>query len=581
MGVAEHAAVLEGVGLGLMGVALAWRGGVSARRRLRLRRLLSPRASEEALAEAISGLSAPDLRIARRRLAQLRSSCGPKANAAAAEALSSSSWELDEPATLLRLRLWAFRERLSGRLASADDAISAEEAVSPRPVSSSLGAPWVPLGLLGLGCWVLGVVGVRIAVGVVAGAIELAYIAYFLRHLGFTVSALRAAPLDLRGAGADPPEPSWLPPVSVLVACHNEEAVVPSLVEALAALRYPRERFQVIVVDDGSSDKTGALLDEAAARWGELVVLHRPPGAGGGKSGALNAGAELATGEVVVVFDADHRPRPDVVVRLVRHFEDPTVGAVQGRCVIANEDDSPLAELIAIDYLAGYLVNEYGRQALFSLPAYGGANCAVRTESLRAVGGWNVDSVTDDTDLTLRLVLRGERVRYDVSAVDEEEGAVELGQYWRQRYRWARGHQQVWRDYRRAVWGSPHLSFAEKVETTMFLLAFHLPVISMLGLVVSLLWLGGLGPSAGIPDIYALWMLLFVGPLLEFGAGLLVSDSPRRKAPLLFFVIPLFFVSMALCTKAWVDGVLGRRYGWVKTARARDVRQGVADGALA
>jgi 1,2-diacylglycerol 3-beta-glucosyltransferase len=438
-----------------------------------------------------------------------------------------------------------------------------------RPASASVGSPWALLVIAGVLVAAAAGIGFDWTVALAAFAIEGLFILYFLRHLSFAIAALRTAPADL---DAPMPEGDYTPPVTVLVACHNEEVVVPSLVASLAALRYPRERFQVIVVDDGSSDRTGALLDEAAASWDELVVLHRPPGAGGGKSGALNAGAELAIGEVIVVFDADHRPRPDVVVRLVRHFEDPTVGAVQGRCVIANEADSPLARIIAIDYLAGYLVNEYGRQALFSLPAYGGANCAVRAESLRAVGGWNVDSVTDDTDLTLRLVLRGERVRYDVSAVDEEEGAVELGQYWRQRYRWARGHQQVWRDYRRAVWGSPHLSFTEKVETTMFLLAFHLPVISTLGLGLSALWLAGFAPGAFVlPDLFALWMLLFVGPLLEFGAGLVVSDAPRRKAPLIFFVIPLFFVSMALCTKAWVDGVLGRRYGWVKTARAEDV----------
>ena len=269
-----------------------------------------------------------------------------------------------------------------------------------------------------------------------------------------------------------------------------------------------------------------------------------------------------------MIFDADHEPAPDVIRRLVRHFEDPSVGAVQGRCEIRNAQDSMLTRLVAIDYMAGYLVNEYGRQSLFKMPAYGGANCAVRATSLRAAGGWNERSVTEDTDLTLRLVLQGERVRYDVTSLDTEEGTVTLDRFWRQRYRWARGHQQVWRDYRRAVWSSKHLSFPEKLETTLFMLAFHLPVISAVGLCVVLLWAAGVSHPIAPLNMVVFWTLLFLGPLLELGGGLLVSRASRRDALALAFFLPIFFVSIAVCTKAWVDGLVGREYSWVKTARA-------------
>ena len=82
----------------------------------------------------------------------------------------------------------------------------------------------------------------------------------------------------------------------------------------------------------------------------------------------------------------------------------PAVGAVMGRCVIRNGKESTMAATVFVDYLSGYLVNEYGRQALFELPAYGGANCAVRMSTLRALGGWNPETVTEDTDLTLRIL---------------------------------------------------------------------------------------------------------------------------------------------------------------------------------
>jgi 1,2-diacylglycerol 3-beta-glucosyltransferase len=448
--------------------------------------------------------------------------------------------------------------------------LTSDSTTEHRPSASAQvapGAPWTFLGLVGAALVVVALAGVHGLVTVVAVGAEASFLVFFVRHMAFGIAALRSAPLDLEVA---PIDTGFRPTVSVLCACREEEAVVEHLADALLALDYPHDRLQIVIVDDASTDRTGELLDGIARAHPELEVVHRAPGAGGGKSGALNAGLDVVTGEIVVVFDADHRPRRDVLRRLVRHFEDPAVGAVQGRCEIHNPEDSPLTHLVALDYLAGYLVNEYGRQSLFSLPAYGGANCAVRATILRAIGGWNVESVTEDTDLTLRLVLRGERVRYDVTAVDEEEGVVTLKRFWRQRYRWARGHQKVWRDYRRVVWESRRLSLPEKIETTLFLLVFHLPVISALGLGILVLWLAGLVTPSDPLHVNVLWTLLFLGPLLELGAGLLVAKADRRNAFVLALFLPVFFVSIAICTKAWVDGILGRPYTWVKTRRSAD-----------
>jgi cellulose synthase/poly-beta-1,6-N-acetylglucosamine synthase-like glycosyltransferase len=423
----------------------------------------------------------------------------------------------------------------------------------------------VLLAVAGLGVGVVGAFGVQLSVTGLTLALQAFFLAFFLRHLAFVAAAVRG------GADETPVgDGTHTPPLTVLVACHNEERVLDRLLEALGRLDYPAGRLQTILIDDGSSDRTGEMLDRWARSDPRGEVLHRPPKAGGGKSGALNAALPHVTGEVVVVFDADHRPRPDVALRLARHFADPGVGAAQGRCRILNGDDSLIADLVAVDYLGGYLVNEYGRQAVFRLPAYGGACCAVRTSSLRTLGGWNPATVTEDTDLTLRLVLAGQRVCYDVTAVDEEEAVTTLGRYWTQRYRWARGHQQVWRDVRPAVWRSDRLSVLEKVETTMFLLAFHLPVLAVLGVTLLVAGFTGLGTTGSqLDEVTAvLWTLLLLGPMLELSTGLLLGGATRRSALLLVFFLPLFFVSMALCAKAWVDGMLGRPYTWAKTARS-------------
>lgn len=443
-------------------------------------------------------------------------------------------------------------------------------ALAPTPRSRRTKGPIVPWPgvLAAVACLVVIHAGVDTLLSVTAIGLQALFIVFFLRHFGFTIAALQTAPYDLVAPRLD--DAGGLPSVTVLVACKNEQAVVRTLVTSLLSLDYPDDLLEIVVVDDGSADDTGPLLDAAAAQEPRLMCLHRRRDAPSGKAGALNDGLAVARGDIVVVFDADHRPTADVVRRLVRHFKDPRVAAVQGRCEIDNGSDSELARLISIDYMAGYLINEYGRQSLFELPAYGGANCAVRASALRAAGGWNHESVTEDTDLTVRLMLLGHRIRYDVTAVDREESVLTLGRFWRQRYRWARGHQQVCRDYRGLVLSSRRLSRLEKLETLMFLHVFHLPVASALGLSLIVLSATGVIGQVASLNLLMIWTLLFLGPLLEIGGALLIGRADRRDALSIAYFLPLFLLSIALCTKAWLDGVMRRRYQWVKTQRARD-----------
>jgi cellulose synthase/poly-beta-1,6-N-acetylglucosamine synthase-like glycosyltransferase len=171
----------------------------------------------------------------------------------------------------------------------------------------------------------------------------------------------------------------------------------------------------------------------------------------------------------------------------------------------------------------------------------------------------------------VRLVLAGRQVRYDVTAVDDEEGVVTLRRYWRQRYRWARGHQQVCRDYRHCVIGSDRLTFGQRLESLSFLYSFHVPVAAAVGLLLLPLWLTGTVEPVLPQYTFLLWTVLFLGPLLELGAGLLLANASRREAFGLIWFLPLLLVSTALCGKAWIDGLLQRRYVWVKTQRAGDV----------
>jgi 1,2-diacylglycerol 3-beta-glucosyltransferase len=407
--------------------------------------------------------------------------------------------------------------------------------------------------------------GLDATLGWIATVLNVIFLLFFFRHLGFAVSAARWTERDLDAplVGAE----SFTPPVAVLVACKDEELVVDGMVAALLSLDYPAEALTVVVVNDASTDGTGARLDAWAAADPRLRVLHRQPGAGGGKSGALNDALALVDAQVAVIFDADHQPEPDVLRRLVRHFRDPKVGAVMGRCVVRNGVESGLATTIFIDYLSGYLVNEYGRQALFELPAYGGANCAVRTDLIRSLGGWNPQTVTEDTDLTLRLLLDGWRVRYDPSAVDFEEAVLSSQRFWKQRYRWARGHQKCLRDFWRPILRTRHLSPMEKFESMLFLWVYHVPVLCGLGLLLIVLRAFGVGDQSAI-SMVALSALLFAGPFTELAVGLILGRVERRAVWMLIGFIPAFGMSILTATKAYVDGMWGTTYTWSKTARS-------------
>jgi hypothetical protein len=118
------------------------------------------------------------------------------------------------------------------------------------------------------------------------------------------------------------------------------------------------------------------------------------------------------------------------------------------------------------------------------------------------------------------------------------------------------------------VWRSPFFSWLDKVEATMFLFVFHLPVLSGVGLTLLVAWATGLAGASDPFHAFVLWTLLFIGPLFELSGGLLISGSDRRDARLLVFFLPLFLISILLCTKAWLDGVFERPYAWVKTERS-------------
>jgi 1,2-diacylglycerol 3-beta-glucosyltransferase len=198
-----------------------------------------------------------------------------------------------------------------------------------------------------------------------------------------------------------------------------------------------RRRFEVIVVDDRSTDATGAILDRLASEL-PVRVVRTPPGSVG-KAAALNFGIARARGEVVAVFDADARVRADFLRQMVALLDGPRVGGVQAQRRLYNAGQNLLTRIQDDEYRLFYHPLQRARRWLGGMVSFSGNGLVVRRDALDEVGGWHEEALTEDIDLTIRLHLAGWEIRYCEEAVVWEEAVPRLRDLVRQRIRWFEG----------------------------------------------------------------------------------------------------------------------------------------------
>ena len=267
-------------------------------------------------------------------------------------------------------------------------------------------------------------------------------LAYLVRHYIFTVTVLRKANKQT-AAKESSQKVSYEPSVTVLIPARNEEKVIGRLLRRLTEITYPKSKLQVIVVNDASVDATAKIASKYAAKYPYITVVNRDAVVGGkGKSATMNDGFRRATGEITLCFDADYYPSKNILERLVGAFVDPEVGAVQGRVVVLNEPQNVLTRLVALERVGGYRVDQEARETLGLIAQFGGTVGGFRSSLLRELGGWDESVLAEDTDLTFRIYLAGYKIKFDVNAECYEEAVENWGAYYRQRYRWAKGHMQ-------------------------------------------------------------------------------------------------------------------------------------------
>lgn len=356
---------------------------------------------------------------------------------------------------------------------------------------------------------------------------------------------------------------TYLPDVLLLVPCRDEISMIPELCRSISQIEYPAHKLQVVLIDDASTDGTGQIMEEQAASrpgWHVLKFVGNL-----GKAHALNmALARFTFGEIIYIFDADHRPNADTLRRAARYFYAPQVAAVTGFTKILNPIASPSAFYSTVESYVNQLVTMRAKDRLELAPALLGSNCAYRRQPLIACGGFRDGALSEDSDLTVTFYREGYRVRFMEDVVSYQQVPESLDGYLKQHIRWGRGLNDVARVHSLNLLRDRRLRFALRIELLLFT-AGYLDRLALMGAVVIV----GLSYLLGNPLVALLWIILFSlsMPLIQI---MVLFAKERMKAAMWFRLplVPLFFLlDIFAATRSILDTLLNQPRGWTKTQR--------------
>ncbi|MBF6606359.1 MAG: glycosyltransferase [Chloroflexi bacterium] len=374
-----------------------------------------------------------------------------------------------------------------------------------------------------------------------------AYLAILVALFAHGLNFLYLAKTAIQTSAARPPAvtPETWPLVTVQLPVYNELYVAERLIDAVAALSYPRGRLEVQVLDD-STDETATLVAAAVRRWRlrGLDIHHvRRERRTGYKAGALAAGLRLATGELIAIFDADFVPGPDFLVSTVAVLcADPGLAFVQARWGHTNREYSLLTRLQALAIDGHFAVEQAGRWAGGQWFNFNGTAGVWRRAALEDAGGWETDTLTEDLDISYRAFLAGWRAAYVRAVEAPAELPVSFNAYRRQQHRWARGSFECALKHLPAIWHGP-APLGRKVSATLHLTGYS---IHLLLLALSLLYPLLLIVSVRHPVVFSLFGIMSVFNLTTLAPTLLFTIGQRQLGRRWIAEIPTILLLSAL-----------------------------------
>ena len=375
---------------------------------------------------------------------------------------------------------------------------------------------------------------------------------------------------------AEPPKQFVeLPRITVQLPIFNEQFVVDRLVDSICKLDYPKDKLDIQVLDD-STDETvevaRAVVERYAALGHPITYIHRT-NREGFKAGALQHGMLTSNGEFIAIFDADFVPPEDWLLRVVHHFADPEIGMVQTRWTHLNRNYSFLTEVEAI-LLDGHFILEHGGRSRSNVFFnFNGTAGMWRRKAIEEAGGWQHDTLTEDTDLSYRAQLKGWKFKYVQDIECPAELPIEMTAFKTQQARWAKGLIQTSKKVLPMVFRSP-VSFRVKMEAFYHLTA-NISYPLMIVLSTLLLPAMIIRSFGGWFQMLIIDLPLFLASTFSISSFYLVSQKelfPRRW-PRTFLYLPFLMalgIGLTLTnTRAVMEALFGVQSAFKRTPKYR------------
>lgn len=366
------------------------------------------------------------------------------------------------------------------------------------------------------------------------------------------------------------------PFVTIQLPIFNERYVVERLIDNMVCLDYPKDRFEIHVLDD-STDDTLAITQKKVAEYkakGFQISCVTRQNRTGYKAGALKEGMSIAKGEFIAIFDADFMPRPDFLKLTLPVFKVKNVGVVQTRWEHINQHYSLLTELQAFQLNVHFTIEQSGRYNAGYMLQFNGTAGVWRKTCIEDAGGWEADTLTEDLDLSYRAQMKGWKIQYLEDVTSPAELPAEINGLKSQQYRWMKGGAETARKMLPKVWASD-IFWHQKVQATSHLLSSSIFIFVFIIGVFSVPMMFLLQPLEINTSKLTIFMISLLSIIVVYFVANVCIAWPRQNIfwMIIKFILlfPIFLaLSMGLAfhnSLAVIQGFLGKQSPFVRTPK--------------
>jgi len=362
--------------------------------------------------------------------------------------------------------------------------------------------------------------------------------------------------------------------VSILIPAHNEENTIERCVRSIAKIDYFKDNkrnFELIVIDDGSTDQTHDILIRLVEEFDFLkIITRKPPRAGKGKGYVLNDGLKLCNGEVVAVFDADARMKPDFLEKVMPYMDDESVDGVQVKVKMYNKNRNVLTCMQHVEFAIFGNVILRARDKIGGGAFLGGNGQVTTRKVIEKLGGWDGFAVTEDLNMSIKMMIEGRKIRYCGETAVYQEAVPSWKPFFRQRVRWAMGNLETFFVYIKQILGTRNIPLYRRLDVIQYLSSLLFISFVMLGYIVSILYIADImifnytfPAIIGILSTVAFFPAVMLGIFRDtYKIHVTIYRSIEYWAYCLY-LIPLFIV-------AFIKLIIRKERKWAKTFHSGD-----------